>query len=62
MLVKLGRPLEGAAKFEQVLRFEPGNATARDYLQRVRAAEAQYRAAHSIPSVSDQSSNRTNMR
>jgi tetratricopeptide (TPR) repeat protein len=60
MLVKLGRPLEGAAKFEQVLRLEPGNSTARDYLQRVRAAEAQYRASHSIPS--DQSSNRTNMR
>jgi len=62
MLVKLGRPLDGAAKFEQVLRMEPGNATARDYLQRVRAAEAQYRAAHPIPSASDPSSNRTKMR
>jgi hypothetical protein len=62
MLVRLGRPLEGAAKFEHVLRLEPGNATARDYLQRVRAAEAQYRASHPLPSIPDQSSNRTNMR
>ena len=40
MLVKLGRPEEGAAKFEQVLRLEPGNAIARDYLRRIRAAPA----------------------
>jgi tetratricopeptide (TPR) repeat protein len=60
VLVKLGRPLEGAAKFEQVLRLEPGNTTARDYLQRVRAAEAQYRASH--PPTPAPSINRTNMR
>ena len=62
MLVKLGRPLEGAAKFEQVLRLEPNNATARDYLQRVRAAEERYKASLPIPSAATPQVNRTNMR
>ncbi len=62
MLVKLGRPTEGAAKFEQVLRLDPNNATARDYLQRVRAAEERYKASSPIPSATPPQINRTNVR